>query len=58
MNKVENLVGYIRDEKLVMVTGLANQEARWGKKMVTTYQTITQCCSLQAQNKDIYCYGN
>jgi len=32
MNKVENLVGYIRDEKLVMVTGLANQEARWGKK--------------------------
>lgn len=28
------------------------------KNMVTTYQTITQCCSLQAQNKNIHCYGN
>jgi hypothetical protein len=28
MKKVENLVGYIRDEKLVMKTGKANQEVR------------------------------
>jgi len=34
MNKVENLVSSTRDEKLVMETGLANQEARWDKKMV------------------------
>ena len=32
MSKVENLVGCIRDEKLVMDTGLTNQEARWGTK--------------------------
>ena len=32
MNKVEKLVGYMRDEKLVMETGLANQEARWSEK--------------------------
>jgi len=32
MNKVEILVGYIRDEELVMETRLANQEARCDKK--------------------------
>jgi hypothetical protein len=32
MSKVEKLVGHIRDEKLVMDTGLTNQEARWGTK--------------------------
>jgi len=32
LNKVENLVGCIRDEKLVMETGLANHEARWVTK--------------------------
>jgi hypothetical protein len=58
MNKVENMVGYIRDDKLVMETGLANQDARWGKKMITTYQTITQCCRKQNKNKNIHCYRN